>query len=49
MGHQRLGPDDNDRWTVGSEGCGELLGELFGGVCMYLSFPKIPSGLDSAS
>jgi len=44
VGYLRLGPDDNDRWTVGSEGCGELLGELFGGVCMYRSASE--SGCD---
>src|SRR4029079_3193084 len=30
-----LGLDDDNGGTVGSKGCGELLGELLGGVCMH--------------
>ena len=40
----RPGLDDDNSGTVSSEGCGELLGEPFGGVCMYRSASK--SGCD---
>ena len=44
MGHHWLGPDNNNSGTLGSEGCGEQLGELLGGVCMYRSASE--SGCD---
>ena len=44
MGHHWLGLDNNNSGTLGSEGCGELLSELFGGVCMYRSASE--SGCD---
>jgi hypothetical protein len=37
VGHHWLGLDDNNSGTLGSQGGGELLSELFGGVCMYRS------------
>ena len=37
MGHHWLGLDNNNSGTLGSEGCGELLSEVFGSVCMYRS------------
>ena len=44
VGRHRLGLDDDNGGTLGSQGCGELLGELFGGVCMYRSASE--SGCD---
>jgi hypothetical protein len=37
VGHHWLGLDDDNSGTPGSESCGELLGELFGGVGMHCS------------
>ena len=44
MSHLRLSLDNNNSGTLGSEGCGELLGEPFGGVCMHCSASE--SGCD---
>src|SRR6476660_1389233 len=37
VGHHWLGLEDDNSGTLGSEGCGELLGEPFCGVCMHCS------------
>src|SRR6476660_6146243 len=44
VGHHWLGLDDNNSGALGSEGGGELLSELFGGVRMYRSASE--SGCD---
>ena len=48
MRHHWLGLHNNNSGTLGSEGCGELLGELFGGVCMHRRHPN-PVAMETIS
>jgi hypothetical protein len=44
VGHHWLGLDNNNSGTLGSEGCGELLGELFARVRVHC--PASEAGCD---